>query len=202
MLLDRRLRSRALGKDGRRRDLYRLDSVLGPRLRLGPGDTLLCAGLEWNTKDAQVVAEAKATHGFRLVMMCYDMIPVVFPRFYAERDVDVFTRFFRTAIVCVDRFISISRRTAADLVEFARAQGRTLSDVRTEQLGADAADGRGPRAAAAGGSQRWALRSVRVHRRAAEKPRVARPGLEAPCRRRGRAAPTAARSCSPAGAAG
>jgi glycosyltransferase involved in cell wall biosynthesis len=138
-LLDARLQSRALAKDGKRRDLYRLDSVLGTPLQLSGRDTLLLAGLDWNTKDAAVLTAMKARSRFRLVMMCYDLIPVVFPQFYAARDVDVFTRFFRTAIESADRFIAISKRTAADLAEFARAHGRAGLDIRTERLGADAA---------------------------------------------------------------
>ena len=138
-LLDARLRSHAIGKDGKRRDLYRLDSVLGPPLQLSARDTLLLAGLDWNTKDAAALAALKTQSPFRLVMMCYDLIPIVFPNFYATRDVDVFTRFFGTAIKSADRFIAISKRTAADLAEFARAHRHSGLDIRTERLGADAA---------------------------------------------------------------
>ena len=139
VLLDARLRSRAVGRDGTRRDLFRLDSALGPPLQLGPRDAMLSTGLDWNHKNADAIAAIKQRTGFRLVMMGYDLIPIVFPQFYAARDVDVFTRFFRSAVHCVDRFICISKRTAADLADFATAQGRTGLDIRCERLGADAA---------------------------------------------------------------
>jgi len=138
-LADRRLRARAYGTDGKRRDLHRFDSVVGAPLQLKPQDTMLCAGLDWNTKDAAKLAALKRRSPFRLAMMLYDLIPVVHPRFYAERDVDVFTRYFAEAIRHVDRFISISQRTTDDLVEFARARGSTSLDIRQEKLGADAA---------------------------------------------------------------
>jgi glycosyltransferase involved in cell wall biosynthesis len=141
MLLDRRLAARAIAKDGMRRDLYRLDSVLGTPLRFTPADTLLCAGLDWNNRDGVAIASMKARDRFRLVAMCYDMIPAVFPQFYAARDVDVFTRFFRAAVGFTDRFISISKRSATDLADFARAQGGREPDIRCERLGADAARG-------------------------------------------------------------
>ncbi len=137
LLLDRRLRSRALVRDGLRRDLYRLSSALGPPLDLRPRDTMLAAGLDWNTRNIDAIIALKARTPFRLAMMCYDMMPVVFPRFYAARDIEVFTRFYRGAILCVDRFISISKCTTRDLIEFARAQGQSGLDIRTEKLGSD-----------------------------------------------------------------
>ena len=139
VLLDRRLRARAYDLDGTRHDLFRLDSVLGPALQLSPRDILLSAGLDWNHKNAVAIAAMKQRIGFRLVMMGYDLIPVVFPQFYAVRDVDVFTRHFRSVVGCADRFICISKRTAADLADFASAQGRAGLDIRCERLGADAA---------------------------------------------------------------
>lgn len=138
-LADRRLRSRGYGPDGKRRDLYRFDSVAGAPLNLKPNDVVLSAGLDWNYKNAARISVLKAQSPFRLVMMLYDLIPVVHPKFYAARDVDVFTRFFDDAIRHVDRFISISRCTTSDLVEFARARGRNGLDIRNEKLGADAA---------------------------------------------------------------
>jgi glycosyltransferase involved in cell wall biosynthesis len=53
----------------------------------------------------------------------------------------VFVRFFREAVRYTDRFIAISARTAADLADFAHAEGRPGLDIRTEKLGADAATG-------------------------------------------------------------
>src|SRR5262249_36564425 len=75
---------------------------------------------------------------FRLVVMCYDLIPIVFPQFYAHRDVEVFRHYLRAALSFVDRFICISQRTAADLAQFAAAQGRHDLDLRTARLGVDA----------------------------------------------------------------
>jgi glycosyltransferase involved in cell wall biosynthesis len=65
------------------------------------------------------------------------LIPIKFPRFYSARDFEVFSKFFRDAIGFTDRFICISRCTAADLAAFARAQGCDV-DIRIERLGADA----------------------------------------------------------------
>ena len=138
LLLDRRLRARVTDRHGGRRNLFRLDSVLGPPFQLGPHDLILSAGSDWGDKDPDAMSALKSQTGFRLVVVCYDLIPALFPQFYSARDVDVFTRYFQAALGFVDRFICISRRTAADLAWFAAAHGRYNLDIRSERLGADA----------------------------------------------------------------
>jgi glycosyltransferase involved in cell wall biosynthesis len=85
------------------------------------------------------------------VVVCYDLIPILFPQFYAARDVAVFTQYFRAALRFTDRFICISQRTAADLARFAEIEGGggqdILGDIRGERLGADAAQRGGSGAA-------------------------------------------------------
>jgi glycosyltransferase involved in cell wall biosynthesis len=143
LLLSRRARARVFDKDGHRRNLFWLDSVLGPPLHLDPNDTLLSAGSDWGSKEPSAIAALKQRTGFRLVAICYDLIPILFPHYYGARDVEVFTRFFRAAIGFTDRFICISKRTAADLADFARAHGRGGLDIRSERLGADAVKANG-----------------------------------------------------------
>ena len=62
-------------------------------------------------------------------MVCYDLIPILFPQFYLPRDRDVFVNYFRKAIGFVDKFVCISNCTARDVVRFAAEQGRRVRDV-------------------------------------------------------------------------
>jgi len=137
-LLTRRVRARVFDADGARRDLYRIDKVLGPPLTLSVQDIVFSAGADWGTKDPSALAELKRDTGCRFVMLCHDLIPIIFPRFYMPRDVEVFSRFFQGATGFVDRFICISQCTAADLAAFARAQGRDTIDFQIERLGVGA----------------------------------------------------------------
>jgi glycosyltransferase involved in cell wall biosynthesis len=138
-LLSRRLRARVTDKDGRRRSLFRLDSALGRPVPLGRRDIILSAGADWGNKDPAAIAALKSRTGFRLVMLCHDLIPVLFPHFYQPRDVAVFADYLRAALGFVDRFICVSQRTADDLARFAAAHGCRDIDIRTARLGADAA---------------------------------------------------------------
>jgi len=139
LLLSRRLRARVTDGMGARRRLFRLDSALGRPVGLGRHDIILSAGADWGNKDAAAIAALKSKTGFRLVMLCYDLIPVLFPQFYQPRDVAVFAGYLGAALGFVDRFICISQCTAEDLARFAAAQGRREIDIRTARLGADAA---------------------------------------------------------------
>jgi glycosyltransferase involved in cell wall biosynthesis len=138
LLLNRRLQARLHDRQGRRRRLFRLDTVLGRPFQLGRHDIILSAGCDWSNKDPTALAALRSQTGFRLVVMCYDLIPIVFPQFYAHRDVEVFKYYLHAAVSFVDRFICISQRTAADLAQFAAAQGRHDLDIRTARLGVDA----------------------------------------------------------------
>ncbi len=125
-----------IGTAGRSRSRSRACSVR--HSELGPFDIILSAGADWNTKDPDAISTLKSQTGFRFVMVCYDLIPVLSPQFYSARDATVFAHYFRAALGFADRFICISQRTARDLAEFAVAQGHYDADICTERLGADA----------------------------------------------------------------
>jgi glycosyltransferase involved in cell wall biosynthesis len=122
--------------DGRRR------SVMGfaDLFEVGPptlkGTTILAPGAEWNTKDPDRIRALKERDGFRLVMICYDLIPILFPQFYLPRDREVFLNYFRKAIGFVDKFVCISNCTARDVVRFAAEQGSGC-ETSVQPLGSD-----------------------------------------------------------------
>jgi glycosyltransferase involved in cell wall biosynthesis len=83
----------------------------------------------------QQLGRAEAAAEIRLVMVCYDLIPILFPQFYLQRDRDVFLNYFRKAISFVDKFICISNHTARDVANFAAEQGQPLREVSVQYLG-------------------------------------------------------------------
>ena len=122
--------------EGRRRSILEfadLFEVGPPALK---GATILAPGAEWNTKDPDRIRRLKERDGFRLVMICYDMIPILFPQFYLPRDRDVFVNYFRNAIGFVDKFVCISECTARDVIRFAAEQGGAC-ETSVQLLGSD-----------------------------------------------------------------
>lgn len=91
-------------------------------LTLGPSDTLLAVGYDWLRKSPAQVRALKQSTGVRYVVTCYDMIPVLFPDFYAPAEVDGFARFWRDILPVADRVLAISECTRRDLDVWVRAQ--------------------------------------------------------------------------------
>jgi glycosyltransferase involved in cell wall biosynthesis len=133
-LFNARYRSLFFDASGRRRAFLPLERALGHSAQLGPDCTILVAGAEWNTKDPAVIRDLKRKTAYRLVMVCHDLIPILFPQFYMARDAQVFANYYRQAVGFVDRFVSVSHCTARDLARFAGAQAAS-PDIRVEPPG-------------------------------------------------------------------
>lgn len=136
-LFNARYRQLLLDEKGERRVFHLIEHVLGPVVDLGPGSVLFSAGADWNTKNLDRLSQLKKQGGWRLVTVCYDLIPVDMPQFFAPRDVEVVTDYFRRILASVDRWVAISHATARDLAAFAEREHLPLGDVRVEPLGAD-----------------------------------------------------------------
>jgi hypothetical protein len=72
---------------GRRISTVPYDLAAGDGVVLGEEDTLLLAGSDWYDKDPDAIAELKAKNRFRLVVLCYDLIPFLYPGFFPDAEV-------------------------------------------------------------------------------------------------------------------
>jgi len=127
--------------EGRRRSVVEFADLFEVRPPALKGATILAPGAEWNTKDPDRIRSLKERDGFRLVMICYDLIPILFPQFYLPRDSEVFVNYFRKAIGFVDKFVCISNCTARDVVRFAAEQGGSC-ETSVQPLGSDLLEAR------------------------------------------------------------
>jgi glycosyltransferase involved in cell wall biosynthesis len=76
--------------------------------------------------------------GFRLIAMCYDLIPWKFPHFFADRaSVEQFSAGLEALLRDADVVLSPSQATAADLGEFAQSLGLPRPRVAPITLGCD-----------------------------------------------------------------
>jgi len=124
-------------QEGKRRPVLPVDEIIAGDPVLNHASTILSAGADWNTKNPFTLRDLKAKLGFRYAMVCFDLIPIRFGRFYKERDRAVFTTYYREALHFVDRFICISEATARDLGDFARQEGLPPPSISVEPLGAE-----------------------------------------------------------------
>src|SRR5713101_8791796 len=101
--------------DGSRRGFLPVDTVLAETLALTERDSLVCAGAGWAHNDIEAITAAKRKIGFRLVLFCHDIIPLMFPHYFKTSDVEVQRRYCDLAFPAADLVICGSRTVAADL---------------------------------------------------------------------------------------
>ena len=128
------------------------DMALGDPIPLGPGDTLFSAGSDWFHLDAAALAQAKRAqakrtqakptqakraHGLRYACLCYDLIPITHPQFYAPADVAMVTRHWRATLPIADLVIVNASCIARDLEAFCASEAIKPPDIAILPLGFD-----------------------------------------------------------------
>ena len=136
-LMNSRHHAAMVKPDGMRRDYLPIDMVVGPAINFTARDTLVCCGSTWTHVDIDAIAQAKLEYGFRFVLACFDLIPLMFPEFYQAHDVATHRGFWNRAFPLADRVMFISRTVEADARAYCAANAIALGKAAVCQLGAD-----------------------------------------------------------------
>jgi glycosyltransferase involved in cell wall biosynthesis len=123
--------------DGSRRAYVTIDMILGPPIELTARDTLVCAGAGWAHDDIRAIAEAKRRTGFRFVLLCFDIIPLMFPQFYKDADVAIHRDYCHVAFPLADLVVFNSNAVARDVRAYCETNGLALGRTAVSTLGAD-----------------------------------------------------------------
>jgi glycosyltransferase involved in cell wall biosynthesis len=123
--------------DGSRRAHLPIQMALGPPINFTAGDTLVCAGAGWAHNDIAAIVELKKKTGFRFVMLCFDIIPVMFPHYYKPADAQAHRDYCHRAFPAADLVIFNSRKIEADVRAYCGAHGLALGATAVCPLGAD-----------------------------------------------------------------
>lgn len=122
---------------GRRLVVLPLDVAVGEPLALGPDDIILSAGADWYHKPADTIDRLKQRFGFRYVVLCYDIIPLLYPKFYLARDFEIFQTYWRGMFGVADKVIVNSRQVQSDVLTYCRSVGVRPPDTAVRPLGHD-----------------------------------------------------------------
>jgi glycosyltransferase involved in cell wall biosynthesis len=147
-LIAGKYRGLMLKPDGTRRDFVPLDALKSAPIDFRPDDILLCAGAGWSHTDIAAIRAQKAATPFRLALVCYDIIPILFPEFYKPHDVDSFAHFFESAFPAADLVLVNSHRVETDVQAFCARRGLPLKQTTVVPLGADIPAAAAPASAA------------------------------------------------------
>ena len=130
-------RSFPLNDDQGRLTIVPYDLAVDGDLTFGPSDTVLLAGADWYGKDPTAIRELKARSGFRLAVICYDLIPLLYPKFFMDADVALLRRYWTQMMTIGDLFIFTSRRAEVDAHHLASKCGLRLKASAVTPLGFD-----------------------------------------------------------------
>ncbi|WP_146604551.1 glycosyltransferase family 4 protein [Rhodoplanes roseus] len=136
-LIKGKYRGLMLKGDGSRRDFVPLDALASAPVDFRPDDILVCAGAGWSHTDIAAIRDQKQATPFRLALLCYDIIPILFPQFYKPHDVESFTHYFEGAFRIADLVLVNSRRVEADVKAWCTRLALPLAATTVVPLGAD-----------------------------------------------------------------
>ena len=138
-LISPRHRAPMINPDGSRRAFLTPDMAFGAPICLTADDTLICAGFGWSHSNITAIAEAKALAGFRFVVLCYDIIPIVLPEVFRPRDVTDNRRYWEVALRIADLVVVNARAVEADVRRYAVAEGIEPPPIVVSPLGSNPA---------------------------------------------------------------
>jgi glycosyltransferase involved in cell wall biosynthesis len=122
---------------GRRLDCVPADLALGEPLALGPGDVVLLAGADWYHTQPAAISALRQRLGFRLAVVCADLIPLQHPALFPADDVALFRRYWAAMLPTADLLIVHSRVVEADVRTVAAGLGVDIGAIARAPLGFD-----------------------------------------------------------------
>jgi glycosyltransferase involved in cell wall biosynthesis len=91
--------------DGQRLSIVPRELALGSPIVPQPDDVILVPSSDWTYRDTDRIAEEKARIGFKYAVVCYDIIPLLFPQFFQDDVVDVFRAYWHRMFKLADLLI-------------------------------------------------------------------------------------------------
>jgi glycosyltransferase involved in cell wall biosynthesis len=119
--------------DGGRRALIPYEMAIGPSPEVHPDDVLVLAGSDWGT----IYLQRLGTVAPKIVVLCYDTIPLLFPQFYPEKTVRGFREYFHRLFTIADLVVFTAKQVESDSRRYCEANGLALKKTRIISLGAD-----------------------------------------------------------------
>jgi glycosyltransferase involved in cell wall biosynthesis len=136
-LMSKKYRDIMVGSDGTRRPFWPYQMALGARIELLPSDTVICAGSGWSHTNIRAIRDLKLRVNFRLVLLCHDLIPLLFPQFYSKNDVDLFRAYMHEALAGADLVAVTSRKAEEDCRAYLVRHGIEAPRIAVTPLGFD-----------------------------------------------------------------
>lgn len=106
-----------------------------PNAPFAAGDVYVSMGLDWDQKDLVYLYEQKRILGFKVLLFCYDVIPVKLPHLCVGDVAASFARYFANVAWCANEVLCISECTRTDLRALLVELGTPLPTLSVIRLG-------------------------------------------------------------------
>jgi glycosyltransferase involved in cell wall biosynthesis len=126
-------------EQGQRLSIVPFDMAIGGALALGPEDVVLSVSSDWWQKAVAPIAALKLRQRFRLVVLCYDIIPLHFPQFFPADDVERFRTYWEGMFQSADLVLVNSRAVENDIKAYCRSNSIPAPQLAVVPLGCDLA---------------------------------------------------------------
>jgi glycosyltransferase involved in cell wall biosynthesis len=113
--------------------------LVKPDILFGPGDVYVSLGLDWDQKNLSYLYELKQRLGLRVLLMCYDIIPIRLPHLCVADVAVKFSHYFLDVARCADRIVCISDYSRTDLRKFLEASSVAVPELGVVRLGCEIA---------------------------------------------------------------
>ncbi|MFP5502338.1 MAG: glycosyltransferase family 4 protein [Candidatus Sericytochromatia bacterium] len=110
----------------------------------GRGDVVVSLGLDWDQKDLPTLYEIKQRLDLKVVLFCYDIIPVRLPHLCVGDVASIFGRYFADLAWCADKVLCISDYSRRDLAAFLGEIGAPTPEMAVVRLGSELPDAEAP----------------------------------------------------------
>lgn len=101
----------------------------------GAQDTYVSLGLDWDQKDFTYLFRVKKETGLKVVLFCYDVIPVKLPHLCVGDVASKFASYFTNAAWCADKVVCISECSKRDLESLLFELGAPTPTMEVVKLG-------------------------------------------------------------------
>lgn len=134
MLLNEKYRRELTMPNGTLRRLVPHDLALADPPELTSDDVLILAGSDWLAMYQQL---SEGRERPRTVVLCYDIIPLLYPQFFSEQNATAFRACFHEVFPHADLVIFTAKQIVADAQAYCAREGLALRKSGLVYLGAD-----------------------------------------------------------------
>ncbi len=125
--------------DGRRIDSVEFGDLAGDAVVYQRDDITLAIQSDWVHTDIASISRLKVKSGWRHVILCHDIIPLQFPHWFKQSDVDGFKTYYDLAFQTADRIMFTSACTGRVVRDYCASLGITIRDSAEVPMGSDIA---------------------------------------------------------------